>query len=457
MYTLRRFIVVAMMAVLLPAVLLAQASDTTATTVASTHTANRAAAPARTTTDSTTRATPTDSTARATPRDAEPKTVVLPDGEEKSVLSHFTIVLDAAQIFQSLSQKNDAGTLPALTPGFQAAAGNAHVYATIVPGLDMYAEFYLSSKHHEGFLMDREGYLLIDSLPEFANIFGINRIFRVIDVKAGHFEVDYGNQHLTRSDNAEVQRNPLIGNYVVDPNTVEAGMEVTAHLGAVRVLGGIGNGGTVEDFQPGHKLSMHGKVWMEPKSKLFDVAASYYHVNQSANPTSANGGSFTEMFSGNRSGSRYSGVLGLTDPEAGQLKIGKGQNLEAWQFDGSTKAAGFTVSGLFGVANDMDINGSDPGTPDERWNYYGGEVKYDVLPIAYLTGRYSGANTGMYKGTAADARVDRIQVGLGYWLASPILIKAEYVTQHYRGFTQDFIGDPRFHGLLLEASASVAF
>ncbi|HET7565880.1 MAG TPA: hypothetical protein VFJ96_12850 [Gemmatimonadaceae bacterium] len=450
MRTSRRFIIIAgIMGALLPTCMLAQAGDTVTTTVATTRAGTgtvQAPAP-----------TQTDSAKRATTRDADPQTVTLPDGEEKSLLSKFTVVLDAAQIFQSLSQRNDAGTLPDLTPGFQAAVGNAHIYATIVPGLDMYAEFYLSSKHHAGFLMDREGYLLVDSLPEFANIFGINRLFRVIDVKAGHFEVDYGNQHLTRSDNAEVQRNPLIGNYVVDPNTVEAGVEVTAHLRALRVLGGVGNGGTVEDFQPGHKLSMHGKVWVEPKSKQYNVAASFYRVNQSANPTSANGGSFTEMFSGNRSGSRYSGVLGLTDPEAGQLKIGQGQNLEAWQLDGTTRGAGFTLSGLFGNANDMDINGSNPGTPDERWSYYGGEVKYDVLPIAYLVGRYSGAHTGMYKGTSANARVDRLQFGLGWWLASPILVKTEYVTQRYRGFSQDFVGDPRFHGLLLEASASVAF
>lgn len=364
--------------------------------------------------------------------------------------------MDAVTVWQALENRNDPGTLPNLSTGMQAALGNLQLNVALADGIDVYAEFYLSSKHHPGEVMDREGWMYISKLPDRWDLFGLNTIFKYIDIKAGHFEVDFGNQHLTRSDNAQVQKNPLIGNYIVDPNTVEAGLEVIGNEGTFNWLAGFGSGVTVEDFQPGRGYSLHGKLWLEPDDSRFNVAASVYRANHSGNPTGyPNDGSSEELFSGNRSGSRYSGVINLTSPDAGQLNLGRGQDVTAWQLDAGVNLEPFEISGLFGQMQDGDVNGSDDGEPHEEWTYFGAEAKVDLLfDMVYLAIRYSRAATSMYRGAETDANADRFQIGLGYWLIDNILLKAEYVTQHYNGFTQTYVGNPRFSGILAEASMS---
>ena len=97
-------------------------------------------------------------------------------------------------------------------------------------GIDVYFDLYLSSSHHVGEVTDHEGFIYISLLPDDYNIGNLNKILKYIDIKAGHFELDFGNQHLFRSDNADVQRNPLIGNYIVDANTVAPAFELRTSL-----------------------------------------------------------------------------------------------------------------------------------------------------------------------------------------------------------------------------------
>lgn len=364
--------------------------------------------------------------------------------------------LDAVSIWQTLEQRNDSGTLPNLTSGWQAALGNMHLYVDLADSVNVYAELYLSSKHHPGQVMDREGWVRIGRLPEGWDFLHLNGLFKYIDIKAGHFEVDFGNQHLTRSDNAQVQRNPLIGNYVVDPNTVQAGLEIIGGVGAFHAVVGVGSGVTVEDFQPGRGYSLNGKVWIEPADKRFNVAASVYQIDHSGNPNQfPAGGSNTELFSGNRSGSRYSGVISLKSADAGQLLLGRGEDVLAWQLDAMVNVGPVQVSGLYGRFEDSDINGSDPGTPKEKATYYGAEAKWDLLfDMAHLAARFSGASISSFRGAATDASVARYQVGLSFRLLSQVLAKVEYVHQRYDGFPTAYTANPRFNGVLVETSMS---
>lgn len=364
--------------------------------------------------------------------------------------------LDAVSVWQALEQRNDSASLPDLTSGWQAALGNLHLYLDLADSVNVYAELYLSSKHHAGEVMDREGWVRIGRLPEGWDFLHLNGLFKHIDIKAGHFEVDFGNQHLTRSDNGQVQQNPLIGNYVVDPNTVQAGLEIIGGVGMVRVVAGVGSGITVEDFQPGRGYSLNGKVWVEPASKRFSLAASVYRVDHSSNPNQfPAGGSNTELFSGNRSGSRYSGVITLKSADAGQLLLGRGEDVVAWQLDAMANVGPVRLSGLYGRFEDSDLNGSDPGTPKETATYYGAEAKWDLLfDLAYLAGRFSGASVSPFRGTSADARVARYQLGLGFRLLSQVLAKVEYVHQRYDRFPAVYSANPRFNGVLIETSMS---
>jgi hypothetical protein len=62
----------------------------------------------------------------------------------------------------------------------------------------------------------------------------------------------------------------------------------------------------------------------------------------------------------------------------------------------------------------------------------------------------------------SGGRVDRIQIGGGYWITDTILAKLEYVHQDYSGFDSserqvsgiDSWRDPSFDGVIAEVSFS---
>lgn len=361
--------------------------------------------------------------------------------------------MDAATAWQDLDHAGD--TLATLSSGFQAAVGNLYLTAGIVEGIDVYAEFYLGSKQHQGQLYDREGYVMLSSLPESWDVLKLNTFLGHIDVKAGHFEVDFGNQHLFRSDNGQVQRNPLIGNFIVDPNTVEAGFEIIGHEGILNWMAGLGGGVTTESFLDKRGTSLHGKVWFEPADARWNFAGSVYTVDHGDTPSRAKGGSWTEMFSGNRSGSRYSRVLN-GGADAGQINFGQGKEITAMQLDGSINLDRVWLYGMAGRFKDADLNGNEPGEPEEKWSYYGIEGKVDLVPDRiYAAARYGRATTSVLNGVEMDAFTDRVQVGLGFWMFDNMLFKAEYATQRFEDFTAvRWTDSPSFDGFLIEGSVS---
>ncbi|HET7710533.1 MAG TPA: hypothetical protein VFL80_01250, partial [Thermoanaerobaculia bacterium] len=175
------------------------------------------------------------------------------------------------------------------------------------------------------------------------------------------------------------------------------------------------------------------------------------------------GGSPIQMFNGNRSGERYAGVLG-GGQAPGNIFPQAGEKFSAAQFDVTYDQQSFPVKfyGHYGRTQDKDLNGSIAGAPEETWNYYAAQVKYNLTPTIYAAARYSGATTEMLNGKATDGNVDRIQVGGGLWITRNLLMKLEYVDQKYTGFA---VGDmvnnniqawhgPRFSGFVTEVSFS---
>lgn len=378
----------------------------------------------------------------------------------------FSVGVNTVGYWQALNHSNSDGSLNSLTTGFQSAAGNLNFRSKVAEGIDLYFEIYLSSRHHEGQVSPREGYLTITAVPQGLNFLPVNKVFEYLNVKAGHFEIDYGNQHLRRSDNAQVQNNPLIGNDVVDPNVVYVGMEISTKPQRFNAMLGITNGQTTGDFQEGHKYAFHGKAWGEV-APWMQVAGSYYRADQSGNPIGYPvGGSFGNLFSGNRSGGRYADVLG-GGGEPGQLIPGNGQDITAWQGDIELHAGKLTLQGHFGNIRDADTDGTNPkdestfGKPAESWDYYGIQAVYGMGSPIHAAVRYTGATVKELKGSPASGQVARLQVGIGLWVARGLLVKVEYVNQTTTGFGEGTavdrlaVGlDPKFSGIISEVSVS---
>ena len=159
------------------------------------------------------------------------------------------------QQFQGLSHENGA---VAMTPtggtgnanqlmeigyGFNNAVANAYINAQLAPGIRVAMTGYLSSRHHNETWV-KDGFLLIDESPiDFAPL---NALMNYVTVKAGHFEINYGDTHFRRTDNGHALYNPLVGNYIMDAFTTQVGTEVYLHgrgrLEGLFAMGGMTNG-----------------------------------------------------------------------------------------------------------------------------------------------------------------------------------------------------------------------
>lgn len=382
------------------------------------------------------------------------------------------ITLNTVGTAQTLNHENvynASGTkLADLEPGFQNAFGDLGFIGKFGKNseIEVVFDLYLSSRNHPSSTYGNEGYIVLRGVPEnLQSIKVLEPILKRVDVKAGHMMLGFGDATAHRSNNAIVQKNPLVGNFVIDPNIVAVGMEVSSKQTANQRYAwmlGVSNGTTTEDWNVGRGFAYHGKVAVYALPSL-RTSLSYIATDQSDNPTKAGGGSAMQMFSGNRSGERYAGVLGGGQAPGGVFPQG-GEKFTAAQLDVTYDESSFPIKlyGHYGIAQDKDINGSATGAPEEKWTYYAGDVVYKITPALYAAARYSSANTDMLAGRVTNGKVDRMQVGGGLWLTKNLLMKVEYVSQKYSGFnTGDMVNnniqawrDPAFSGFVSEVSFS---
>lgn len=379
------------------------------------------------------------------------------------------ITLNTVGTAQALDHENAYDTkgtkLAKVAPGFQNAFGDLGFVGKFGKNeeIELVFDLYLSSRNHPSQTYGNEGYIIMRGVPEnLQSLKFLEPILKKVDVKAGHMLIDFGDAAQHRSNNAIVQKNPLIGNFVIDPNIVSIGMQVSSKPGSkFGWLVGASNGTTTEDWNVGRGFAYNGKLIFVPVKGL-RTSVSYIGTDQSDNPTKSGGGSAMQMFSGNRSGERYAGVLG-GGQAPGNVFPQAGEKFSAAQFDVTfDNGSPIKVYGHYGQTQDKDINGTAAGTPEEKWSYYAADVKYQLTPAIYAAARYSSAASTMLAGKASDGSVNRIQVGGGLWLTRNLLVKAEYVTQKYSGFAEgDVVNngiqawrDPAFSGVITEVSFS---
>lgn len=353
-----------------------------------------------------------------------------------------------------------------LTSGFQNAFGDLGFIAKYGKNeeIEVVFDMYLASRNHPSTTYGDEGYMVLRGVPENLESLKILKpLLSKVDIKAGQFMLGFGDAIYHRSNNAIVQKNPLVGNFVIDPNIVSIAVEASSKPGSqFGWLAGVSNGTTTEDFSAGRRFAYHGKVFVYPVKSL-RTSLSYISADQSANGTKAVGGSAIQMFSGNRSGERYAGVLGGGQAPGGVLPQG-GEKFSAAQVDVTWDAdnSPLELYGNYGRTKDADLNGSAAGAPEETWNYYAGDVVYKINPIVYAAARYSAATTDSLAGVASNGKVARYQVGGGLWLTKNLLMKVEYVNQKYSGFGKgqvvnngiDASKNPSFKGFISEVSFS---
>jgi hypothetical protein len=291
--------------------------------------------------------------------------------------------------FQALDHRNTAtpnvvagvnqNQLMRIGHGFNNETANLYLNAQLAPGIRVALTSYLSARHHNETWV-KDGYLLIDESP--IKWQPLVDLMQIVTVKAGHFEINYGDSHFRRTDNGNAMYNPFVGNLIMDAFTTEVGGEVYARLGSLMAMGGVTNGevrGTILNPQK-RAPSFLGKAGFDrqvSQDLRVRLTGSIYTTKHSASNT---------LYSGDRAGSRYYDVMEntgsseTTNAWSGAIQPGLSDAITATVINPFVKFHGLEVFGNLERAKGR--KGTE--VSDRTWNQLAGDAVYRFGPAEQL-------------------------------------------------------------------------
>jgi len=337
--------------------------------------------------------------------------------------------------------------------GFNNAVANLYVNAQLAKGIRVAMTSYLSARHHNETWV-KDGYLQIDDSP--LDVAPLVTLMRYTTVKAGHFEINYGDGHFRRTDNGNSMYNPLVGNYILDAFTTQVGGEVylrgRGRLDGLFAMGGMTNGevrGTILNptkRSPAYltKVGLDRQLSQDLRVRLTGSSFAQAKANSQT------------LYSGDRAGSRYYDVLENTQSTesanftSGALNPGFNE-LHAVAVNPFVKFRGLELFGQFERARGKAV--TEAVRRDLTQTVVEGTYRLfgDRL---YASARRNTVD-GRLAGIANDVSVGRTQVGGGWFINPLILLKAEWVTQQYRDFpATDIRNGGNFKGFVIEGGVA---
>jgi hypothetical protein len=357
-----------------------------------------------------------------------------------------------AQTFQALDHENGATPAPGTTlgkirGGFNLASANLSLGARLARGIRVDLDSYMSSRHHNEFWV-KGGYATIDASPIDLPV--LHTIMRYTTVRAGMYQPNYGDAHFRRSDNGNTINNPFIENYILDAFTTEIGADVLVRAGSAFVMGGVTTGQNKGDIKQGAvdaKPAFLGKIGYDRRvSDALRVRLTGSAYNAASSPS-------VTLYAGDRSGSRYWGVLEDTTLlkagtafTNGRINPGFSNEITAVQINPFVQLGGLEVFGVLERAR-----GKAKAEEERREvRQLAGDVVYRLLgDRLYVGGRYNRVDGDFAKQT--DLTVTRRALSAGWFITPNMLTKAEWVRQNYDGFAPtDIRNGARFSGVLIE-------
>jgi hypothetical protein len=360
------------------------------------------------------------------------------------------------QQFQGLQHENkaaprmvgtvDQNKLMPIANGFNNAVANLALNAQLAKGIRVSMTSYLSTRHHQETWV-KDGYALIDASPIDNPL--LNKVMEFTTIRAGHFEINYGDAHFRRTDNGQAMFNPFVGNYIIDAFTTEIGAEVYLRKSGWLAMGGV-TGGEIRGqvTAPGKRSAAYlGKVGFDKQlsSNLRTrLTGSFYAQDQSASNT---------LFTGDRAGSRYYMVVENTTATekdnawSGAIRPGFANSVHSYVVNPFIKYRGVELFGNIETATGKASTEAKNRTMrqyaiDGVYRFYDDKL--------YFGGRYNQV-AGELSGIANDVNVDRYQLGAGWFVTPVLLAKIEYMNQKYEAFpSADIRSGARIKGFMFE-------
>ncbi|WP_423128368.1 hypothetical protein [Gaoshiqia sp. Z1-71] len=327
-----------------------------------------------------------------------------------------------------------------LKNNFNLPTANLNLTADLAPGIQLYINNYMSSRHHNEAWVEG-GYLTIDKLPFLPEA---DNIMKYLTIKAGVMMPNYGDAHYFRSNNAAVLNNPFVGNWIMDAYTNNPGLEFMYRNQGIIALAGVNNGrmnyGRGNDL--GEDLVFNWKLGYDTQiNENLRVRASLsgYHVGE--------GHSGSTLWDGDRAGARYYNVMQLATAQADNFRSGR-WGPGSGQTEMNSYMANLFVQlyglELFGIYEDMK------GVRAENDQHFTQTALQAIYPVGSF---YLG--TRLNKVSNNDgSKVTRTNIGGGWNMVKHVLVKLDYVNQKYSGPAHGAINGGKFNGLVLEAAIS---
>ncbi len=360
---------------------------------------------------------------------------------------HVQVGGDFALQFQGLSHENSnpGDTLVDLVSNFNLPTANLNLDVQLAEGLRMHLRTYLSSRHHSEAYV-KGGYLQIDRLDWISEGL-LDEFMDIATIRVGMDEINYGDAHFRRSDNAAAIYNPFVGNYIMDAFTTEPHFELTLQPSSFLIVAGITNGRLNQSPIKGDGgMVFYGKLGYDKQINdefRFRLTGSLYN--------STSGSTRDYIYGGDRAGGRYYNTL--------ESEVSGGSDFDprfnpgfayqtAFQINPFIKYGGLEFFGIFEVANNgnNDVGGGFTQLGAEVLYRFGGKEQL------YVGGRYNGVN-GERTDNADEQKINRVNIGGGWFMTKNVLAKLEYVSQNYDGdgFNGTRYQEGKFNGVMIEA------
>jgi hypothetical protein len=369
------------------------------------------------------------------------------------------------QQYQGLNHENASADNPLtlLSGGFNLATANLNLDVQLADGVRLSLVTYLSSRHHPESWV-KGGYIQFDKLP-FLNDPTFGGLMDNMRIRVGHMEINYGDTHFRRTDNGNAIYNPFVGNYIMDAFNTEIGGEVLYQNNGLIALLGITGGeinGNIADMSenvnPNDDKGKRSPSWIGKLGYDGDVADNVrLRVTGSFYTTSSS--SANHLFDGDRGGSRYYLVMAPPGARAGDRGIfpsgrwnpGFSDKVSSFVGNAFFKAGGFEVFTFFESAK-----GRKNSEATERdANQFATDLiyRFGENENVYIGGRYNTVTSEQsFDGSLRDISIDRVQLGVGWFITKNILAKLEYVTQKYKDFPNtNILHEGKFDGVMIEA------
>lgn len=360
---------------------------------------------------------------------------------------------DFALQFQAIDHSTGStDTLATLGNNFNLPTANLNLDVQLADGVRMNLVTYLSSRHHPEAWV-KGGYIQVDKLDFIKQGF-LENVMKVLTIKAGLDEINYGDAHFRRSDNARAIYNPFVGNYIMDAFNTEAFGELYFQKNGFLVMGGLSNGNLNQTVVKGTKEpkpSIYGKLGYD--KQLTDDLRIRLTGSAYNSPGYDNG---QYLYSGDRTGARYYNVMQLYDAQdnfrSGRFSPGFWK-FTAFQVNPFVKWKGLEFFGIYELVSGDQSKTATGGS----YTQMGAELLYRIgeKEKFYVGGRYN-VVSGKDTSGAATKSIDRLNIGGGWFLTENVMVKAEYVNQSYsgNGWSGSVYQGGRFNGAVIEAAIS---